>query len=73
MKKTHTVRELISKLIQYDMDALVWIGLGSRGTPDDAAGILTTYNCSNGGIDSPVGVYLIPAEHLVDFDLLGEK
>lgn len=74
------VRGLIAELIQYDMDAEVFIGLGSTAIPSGHGKVHSVADYANStptptptprGSDDkcPFGVYVIPTDHLVCADV----
>lgn len=65
MSGATTVRELVTKLLEYDLDQPVYIGLGSSSLPDWAAEIMLISKYST-GVVTLGGVYLIPSRHLSD-------
>ena len=67
MSGTMTVRELITELLDYDMNEPVYIGLGSGSKPDASAQIMSVAEFSS-NITCGYGVYLNPREHLIDYD-----
>lgn len=67
MSGTMTVKELITELLDYGMDELVFIGLGSGIKPDASAQIMGVSEFS-ANITCGYGVYLNPREHLIDYD-----
>jgi hypothetical protein len=72
MTQTITVKDLIKKLIEHDMDEPVYIGLGKNSKPTACAGIIDVADYSRGGIDFELGIYLIPFETLIDTDAMQE-
>jgi hypothetical protein len=72
MTQTITVKDLIKKLIEHDMDESVYIGLGRRAKPTACSGIIDVADYSIGGIDFEFGIYLIPFESLTDADAMQE-
>lgn len=66
---TMTVRELIRRLIELDMDEPVYIGLGPNLQPSGSAQVCrVNQHGPSSGITCGYGVYLIPFEHLADKD-----
>lgn len=68
MKQTMKVRELITHLLDFDMDEPVYIGLGPNGKPDGSASIQGLGDYCSGGLNFEFGVYLIPHQHIIDAD-----
>lgn len=64
MSGTLTVRELITELLDYDMNQPVYIGLGPRAIPDGSDGIRQAIEISSGSVN--YGVYLVAVSHLKD-------
>lgn len=73
MTQTITVKDLIKKLIEHDMDEPVYIGLGRHAKPTACAGIIDVADFSRGGIDFEFGIYLIPFESLIDAEAVREE
>jgi hypothetical protein len=63
MSKTLIVRELITNLLRYEMDAEVFIGLGPSSIPARNSTILNVCEY-NSGITCDFGVYINPSKHL---------
>jgi len=62
-----TVRQLITELLDFDLNAEVFIGLGPTSTPKASGGILKLIDVSSGpGVT--FGVHIIPEGHLIDAD-----
>ena len=63
--KSFTVRELVTKLMEYDMADEVFIGLGETAEPSGMAkvhGVIDIQKNTAKGCE--FGIYIIPQEHL---------
>lgn len=58
-----TGRELIKLLVDLDLDAEVFIGLGPSSTPSNGDALFGVAECSSQG-GKPYGIYIIPSSHL---------